>query len=167
MRSVKRPTNIKLFVVLRSETFAKEIREMAERSYVAHRVSDSKTYAETVHCVEKLAAASFRLFAEKPKEEQTNILAQVAQLSENLNKDLGDQPPLIVALTLLTLLRAHEQLCNAPKARPAPLTRTNPITYRFCWTEHRGQAFFSSSPCFFSVTVLPTMLRVRMHLLPA
>jgi hypothetical protein len=105
--------------VLRSETFGKEMREMGERSYVAHRVSNSKTYAETVHCVEKLAAASFRLFAEKAKEEQTNILTRVAQLSENLNKALGNQPPLVVALTLLTLLRAHEQLCNAPRAQAA------------------------------------------------
>lgn len=78
----------------------------------AYRVHQSETYRETMHSVEKLADASFRLFAEKPKEEQVRILTRIVGLSERVNEALGKEAPLVVALTLLTAIRVHEQLVN-------------------------------------------------------
>ncbi|PYT98180.1 MAG: hypothetical protein DMG38_16620 [Acidobacteria bacterium] len=93
--------------------------EWVERYYAAQRVSHSETCAEILRSADRLASASFRLFAEKSKSEQAAILARVTQLSEDLNKTLGNQPPLVVALTLLTAIRVHEQLCNRAKVATA------------------------------------------------
>lgn len=94
-------------------------RDWVERYHAAHRVSHSETCAEIVRSADRLANASFRLFAEKSKSEQTAILARVTELSEDLNKALGEQPPLIIALALLTAIRVQEQLCNRAKVATA------------------------------------------------
>lgn len=86
--------------------------EFAKMQYVTDHVHRSETYCETMHSVEKLATASFRLFAEKPTGQQTKILTQMADLSKKVNEALGEESPLVVALTLLTAIRVHEQLLN-------------------------------------------------------
>ena len=80
--------------------------------FAAHRVHHSETYREIMHSVEKLADASFRLFAEKSKDEQTEILARMDELAKKINEAVENEPSLVVALTLLTALRVHEQLVN-------------------------------------------------------
>lgn len=90
--------------------------EFAKMQYVTHRVHHSEMYRETMHSVEKLAGASLRLFAEKPKEEQTKLLTQMAVLSKKINEALDEESPLVVALTLLTAIRVHEQLVNGQPA---------------------------------------------------
>ena len=94
------------------------LRKIAERT-VAGLMRALETCAEILRSADRLASASFRLFAEKSKSEQAAILARVTQLSEDLNKTLGNQPPLVVALTLLTAIRVHEQLCNRAKVATA------------------------------------------------
>lgn len=80
--------------------------------YVTHRVHQSETYGETVHSVEKLADASFRLFAEKPRHEQAEILARMDELSNKINEIIDKESPPVVAPALLTAIRVHEQLVN-------------------------------------------------------
>lgn len=75
----------------------------------AYRVYDSSTYKETMRSVEKVAGASFRLFADKSADEQTQILVRVTELSEKLHDAIDDEIPLVIALTLLNAIRAHEQ----------------------------------------------------------
>lgn len=86
--------------------------EFAKMQYVTHRVHQSETYRETMHSVEKLADASFRLFAEKSKDEQAEILARMDELSKKINETINKESPLVVALALLTAIRVHEQLVN-------------------------------------------------------
>ena len=76
------------------------------------RVHNSEMYRETVHSVEKLADASFRLFVEKPRHEQTEIPARMDELSKKINDTIEKESPLVVALALLTAIRVHEQLVN-------------------------------------------------------
>lgn len=80
--------------------------------YAGHRFHDSETYRETMHSVEKLADASFRSFAEKSKDQQTEILARLDELCKKINEALGKESPLVVALALLAAIRVHEQLVN-------------------------------------------------------
>jgi|ERR671924_877062 hypothetical protein len=96
-----------------------DFREFAERFIAAQRVSHSETYAEIVRSTDRLASASLRLFAEKSKSEQAAIWARVTEVSEDLNRLLEKQPALVVALTLLTAIRVHEQLCNRARAATA------------------------------------------------
>ena len=86
--------------------------EFAKMQYVTLRVHQSETYRETIHSVEKLAAASFRLFAEKSKHEQAEILARTDELSKGINEAIEKESPLVVALALLTAIRVHEQLVD-------------------------------------------------------
>lgn len=95
--------------------------EFAKMQYVTHRVHQSETYGETVHSVEKLADASFRLFAEKPKHEQAEILARMDELSKKINEIIDKESPLVVALALLTAIPVHEQLVK----RDIQLSRQN------------------------------------------
>ena len=86
--------------------------EFVKMQYVTHRVHQSGTYRETMHSVEKLADASFRLFAEKSKDEQAEILARTDELSRKINETIEKESPLVVALALLTAIRVHEQIVN-------------------------------------------------------
>lgn len=78
----------------------------------AARVHNSEMYCETVHSVEKLADASFRLFVEKPWDEQTKVLVRTTALSKKINETIERESPLVVALALLASIRVHEQLVN-------------------------------------------------------
>ena len=75
-----------------------------------YRILDSETYRETISSTERLASASYRLFANKTPEEQSQILERVTELSSKLHDAIDHETPLIVALTLLTAVRAHDQL---------------------------------------------------------
>lgn len=86
--------------------------QLVQMYYAAHRFHDCETYRETMHSVEKLADASFRSFAEKSKDQQTEILARLDELCKKINEALGKESPLVVALALLTAIRVHEQLVN-------------------------------------------------------
>lgn len=86
--------------------------EFVKLQYVTHRVHQSETHRETTHSVEKLADASFRLFAEKSAHEQTDILARTDELSSKINEVIEKESPVVVALALLTAIRVHEQLVN-------------------------------------------------------
>lgn len=75
----------------------------------AYRVYNSSTYKETMRSVEKIAGASFRLLADKSREEQTQIFVRMTELSEKLRDAIDHEAPLVVSLTLLTAIRVHEQ----------------------------------------------------------
>lgn len=80
------------------------------RFYKAHRVLDSESYRDTIKSVEKIAVASYGLLADKPDEEKAQILERVNGLSEKLTDVIGDEKPLVAALTLLTALRVQHHL---------------------------------------------------------
>jgi hypothetical protein len=58
---------------------------------------------------ERLAAASYGLIASKSPQEQADLLARVTELSEKISAAVENEVPLVVALTLLTALRVHDQ----------------------------------------------------------
>ena len=76
----------------------------------AYRVYHSETYRETIRSAETVAGASLRLFADQSAREQAQILERVTELSEKLHNAIDGEIPLVIALTLLTAIRAHEQV---------------------------------------------------------
>jgi hypothetical protein len=84
----------------------------------AYRAYDSSTYKETMQSVEKIAGASLRLLADKSREEQTQLLGRVTELSEKLHDAIDHETPLVISLTLLMAIRVHEQaLLNQADSR--------------------------------------------------
>lgn len=97
---------------LRKLKLLDDLLKFREMYHAAHRFHQSETYRETMHSVEKLADACFRLFAEKSKHEKIEILARMDELGKKINETIERESPLVVALALLTAIRVHEQLVN-------------------------------------------------------
>jgi hypothetical protein len=75
----------------------------------AYRVHDTQTYRETIACVEKVANISLGSFAGKSEEEKKQLIRRITELSEKLHDVIDSETPLVIALTLLTAIRVHEQ----------------------------------------------------------
>jgi phenylpyruvate tautomerase PptA (4-oxalocrotonate tautomerase family) len=75
----------------------------------AYRVHDTQTYRETIACVEKVASVSLGSLAGKSEEEKTQLIRRITDLSEKLHNAIDSETPLVIALTLLTAIRVHEQ----------------------------------------------------------
>jgi hypothetical protein len=75
----------------------------------AYRVHNTQTYRETISCVEKVANFSLGSLAGKSEEEKTQLIRRITDLSEKLHDAIDSETPLVIALTLLTAIRVHEQ----------------------------------------------------------
>jgi hypothetical protein len=82
------------------------ILEMFVRAY---RVYDTRTYRETIACVERVASVSLGSLVGKSEEEKTQLIRRITVLSEKLHNAIDSETPLVIALTLLTAIRVHEQ----------------------------------------------------------
>ncbi len=74
------------------------------------RVYSSEAYEDTVRSVENLASSSLALLDEKSEEEKRAIFSKAESLTEKVLDAAETEMPLVVALALMTALRAHERL---------------------------------------------------------
>jgi hypothetical protein len=74
------------------------------------RVYSSEAYEDTMRAVENLAGSSLALLDNKPQEERRAILSKAESLTEKVFDAVETETPLVVALALMTALRAHERL---------------------------------------------------------
>jgi hypothetical protein len=74
------------------------------------RAYSSEAYEDTVRAVENLAGFSLALLDTKPDEERRAILSKAEILTEKVFDAVETETPLVVALALMTALRAHEHL---------------------------------------------------------
>jgi hypothetical protein len=81
-----------------------------EKFAKAYRVHDSRTYRETIASVEKVADVCLGQLATRSEREKEQIIRRVTELSEKLQEATVGESPLVVALTLLTALRVHQQV---------------------------------------------------------
>ena len=72
------------------------------------RVYSSEAYADTLRAVETLAGSSLALLENKTQEERNAIFAKAQSLTEKVYDAVEMEPPLVVALALMTALRTHE-----------------------------------------------------------
>jgi hypothetical protein len=63
-----------------------------------------------MRAAENLAGSSLALLDNKPEEERRTILSKAESLTEKVFDVVETETPLVVALALLTALRAHEHL---------------------------------------------------------
>lgn len=70
----------------------------------------NEAYEDTMRAVENLAGSSLALLDNKPEEERRTILSKAEILTEKVFDAVETETPLVVALALMTALRAHEHL---------------------------------------------------------
>jgi hypothetical protein len=86
----------------------------------AYRVHNTQTYRETISCVEKVANFSLGSLAGKSEEEKTQLIRRITDLSEKLHDAIDFETPLVIALTLLTAIRVHEQTMHRAAKSTTP-----------------------------------------------
>jgi hypothetical protein len=72
------------------------------------RAYSSDAYKDTVRAVENLAGSSMALLDNKTEEERRALLSKAESLTEKVFDAVETETPLVVALALMTALRAHE-----------------------------------------------------------
>jgi hypothetical protein len=81
------------------------------------RVHSSEAYKDTVRAVEHLASTSLALLDGKAEDERRLILGKAQGLTEKMFDVVETETPLVVALALMTALRAHEHLLQQQTKR--------------------------------------------------
>jgi len=81
------------------------------------RVHSSEAYKDTVRAVEHLAATSLALLDGKAENERHLILDKAQGLTDKVFDAVETEAPLVVALALMTALRAHEHLIQQQAKR--------------------------------------------------
>jgi hypothetical protein len=77
------------------------------RFFQVYRGRSRKMYNDTMRAIDKVAAASSDLLAQKSPDEVAVVLQRATVLIDEVHRVTERETPLVVALTLLVALRVH------------------------------------------------------------